>query len=80
MGITEEFYQKTIVVCLDELVNSSQVTVKDTGDANTVQELTFAILKRCDKCNKYLKEVVHQQFLCQGMYAYYSTSLLQFSC
>jgi hypothetical protein len=80
MGITEEFYQKTILVCLDELIHSSQVTVKDTGDANIVQELTFSILKRCDKCNKYLKEIVHQQFFCQGMCTLYSALLLQFNC
>jgi hypothetical protein len=67
MGITEELYQKTIMVCLDELVHSSQLTVKDISDVNSVRELSFAILKRCDKCNKYLREILHQQFLCQGM-------------
>jgi hypothetical protein len=68
MGITEEFYQKTILVCLDELVHSSQLTVKDIGGASTIHDLTFAILKRCDKCNKYLREIQYQPFLCQGMY------------
>jgi protein-arginine kinase activator protein McsA len=77
MGIAEEFYQKTILVCLDELLRSSQVTVKDTGDASTVHELAFAVLKRCDKCSKYLKEIVHQHFVCQGMYNQCFTSQLQ---
>jgi hypothetical protein len=68
MGITEEFCQKSILVCLNELVHSSQLTVKDISDASTVHEVTLAILKQCDKCNKYLREILHQQFLCQGMY------------
>jgi len=65
MGITEEFHQKTILVCLDELVHSSRLTRKDVIGASTFHEHSFAVLKRCDKCNKYLREILHQRFLCQ---------------
>jgi hypothetical protein len=68
MGITEEFHQKALLICLDELLHSSQLTHGDVNGASTIQEHTFTILKRCDKCNKFLREVLHQQFLCQSMY------------
>jgi protein-arginine kinase activator protein McsA len=76
MGITEEFHQKALFGCLDELIHSSQLTHESISGANTIHEHTFAVLKRCEKCNKFLREIQHQQFLCQGVYKQYATSVL----
>ncbi|XP_021922508.1 phosphatidylinositol 3-kinase regulatory subunit gamma-like isoform X3 [Zootermopsis nevadensis] len=70
MGITEEFHQKALLVCLDELVHSRGYV----SGASAVREHAFAMLKRCDRCNKFLREIPHQRKCGQG--AHLSSALL----
>lgn len=72
MGIKEEFHQKTILSCIGELCqrpneNESEITdVVMHDNTHCLLEHSFSSLERCDKCNKYLRGLQHQGFLCQG--------------
>nr|CAD7401919.1 unnamed protein product [Timema cristinae] len=73
MGIKDEFHQKAILVCIDELCrpiehgkaiyNDVDESYKDSN--HRLLEHSFSSLERCDKCNKYLRGLLHQGFLCQ---------------
>lgn len=77
MGIKDEFHQKAILVCIAELCNL-QSTQQTEDKANkeyfnysdkyqhNLMEHSFSTLERCDKCNKYLRGLLHQGFICQG--------------
>lgn len=98
MGIKDEFHQKNILVCIEELCRpstlpslpgteakaiSQQLTTNNeapsgTGDTSVVTANnaanqhnlvphSFSVLERCDKCHKYLRGLLHQGFLCQGI-------------
>ncbi|XP_066258840.1 phosphatidylinositol 3-kinase regulatory subunit gamma isoform X3 [Euwallacea similis] len=82
MGIKDEFHQKAILTCIDELLNKNEDKKSDLGDIgespisngyphNLIQH-SFNSLERCDKCNKYLRGLLHQGFICQdcGMVAH----------
>ncbi|XP_066158079.1 phosphatidylinositol 3-kinase regulatory subunit alpha isoform X2 [Euwallacea fornicatus] len=75
MGIKDEFHQKAILTCIDELLNKNEDKKSDLGDIgesplssgyshNLIQH-SFNSLERCDKCNKYLRGLLHQGFICQ---------------
>lgn len=73
MGIKDEFHQRAILSCIDELVKkpeeNNQVDETDNVDASSTQthnlmENTFNTLEKCKKCNKYLRGILHQGFLC----------------
>ena len=82
MGIKDEFHQKALLVCVDELCQRSNgnglsdaldaLTLSEGCDATTpashhqLREQSFTSLQRCDRCNKYLRGIIHQGFLCQG--------------
>lgn len=76
MGIKDEFHQKAILTSIDELLNKTEEKKPDLneiGDSNTTSngyphnliQHSFNSLERCDKCNKYLRGVIHQGFICQ---------------
>ncbi|CAG5100964.1 Similar to pik3r1-a: Phosphatidylinositol 3-kinase regulatory subunit alpha (Xenopus laevis) [Cotesia congregata] len=56
MGIKDEFHQKNILVCIEELCRPSSLPALPASAADN---------KRCDKCHKYLRGLLHQGFLCQ---------------
>ncbi|CAG9855406.1 unnamed protein product [Phyllotreta striolata] len=77
MGIKDEFHQKAILTCIDELLNKSEEnpgfrTEQEDVDASgknffhNLASHSFSTLERCDKCNKYLRGLLHQGFLCQN--------------
>lgn len=112
MGIKDEFHQKNILVCIEELYQPSSplstamrmtgssftmtsipvdlncplsVNYQSNNAANNTHNLvlqSFSVLKKCDKCNKYLRGLLHQGFLCKGMFSlllnYSSLSILQY--
>ncbi|XP_069693918.1 phosphatidylinositol 3-kinase regulatory subunit alpha-like isoform X2 [Periplaneta americana] len=64
IGIIDEFQQITILMCVDELGHLSHVTNSDRTDSGNCEH-NFAILERCEKCNKYRRTVLKQHFHCQ---------------
>lgn len=91
MGIIDEFHQKAILVCIDELCQRNGNSLSDVLDRfnlalaegneaattpashHQLREQSFSALQRCDRCNKYLRGIIHQGYLCQGalLEAYY---------
>lgn len=78
MGIIDEFHQKAILVCIDELCrrngnDSSDVLAYSEGNEmampashHQLSEQSFSDLQRCDRCNQYLRGIIHQGFLCRA--------------
>lgn len=72
MGIKDEFHQKAILSCIGELAKSgeeSDYKYKEYASEEFTHNLTqhsFSTLERCEKCNKYLRGLLHQGFICQG--------------
>lgn len=79
MGIKDEFHQKAILICVEELCTSQSVQAEDNSVVNNdpytvsvsekyrhnLMEHSFSSLKKCDKCKKYLRGLLHQGFICQ---------------
>ncbi|KAF5287242.1 hypothetical protein FQR65_LT12286 [Abscondita terminalis] len=72
MGIKDEFHQRAILNCISELLKHPDESVVTTEQYNYseqyVHNLTqhsFSTLERCKKCNKYLRGLLHQGFVCQ---------------
>ncbi|XP_060515807.1 phosphatidylinositol 3-kinase regulatory subunit alpha isoform X2 [Cylas formicarius] len=75
MGIKDEFHQKAILSCIDELLNKPEDNKSlgpESGECSTsngyphnLTQHSFSSLERCDKCNKYLRGLLHQGFICQ---------------
>lgn len=70
MGIKDEFHQKAILVCIDELCRPEEPDPvlsegEEKASRHRLIEHSFSSLERCDKCNKYLRGLLHQGFLCQ---------------
>lgn len=76
MGIKDEFHQKAILSCIDELLKKPESKVSITADqdenigtginfAHNLTQHSFSSLERCDKCNEYLRGLLHQGFVCQ---------------
>lgn len=74
MGIKDEFHQKAILVCVDELCRRSNEGQNDnmsmdnnaSASEHRLEKHSFTSLERCDKCNKYMRGLLHQGFICQG--------------
>lgn len=79
MGIKDEFHQKAILVCVNELCSSQGISTEDNNSLinsdpysnsekfrHNLMEHSFSKLERCGKCNKYLRGLLHQGFICQG--------------
>lgn len=77
MGIKDEFHQKAILVCIDQLQNecrdidskpSSGIGGADCSTPASHHNLrnhSFHDLHRCDKCGLYLRGFIHQGQFCQ---------------
>lgn len=77
MGIKDEFHQKAILVCIDQLQNefrdgeskaSSGIGGADCSTPASHHNLrnhSFYDLHRCDKCGLYLRGFIHQGQFCQ---------------
>ncbi|XP_072402257.1 phosphatidylinositol 3-kinase regulatory subunit alpha-like isoform X1 [Diabrotica undecimpunctata] len=78
MGIKDEFHQKAILSCVDELLKKPEIclTLRNidveeaasstgTNYTHNLTQHSFSTLERCDKCNKYLRGLLHQGFICQ---------------
>ncbi|KAJ8980585.1 hypothetical protein NQ317_018712 [Molorchus minor] len=75
MGIKDEYHQKAILTCIDELLKKPEDTPisnepeecppLSTIYAHNLTQHSFSTLERCDKCNKYLRGILHQGFICQ---------------
>ncbi|XP_019865910.2 phosphatidylinositol 3-kinase regulatory subunit alpha isoform X2 [Aethina tumida] len=74
MGIKDEFHQKALLSCIDELIkkpDNNKMTNEKSDDNNYDQyahkltQHSFSSMERCDKCNKYLRGLLHQGFICQ---------------
>lgn len=90
MGIKDEFHQKAILICVEELCTSQGIQAEDNSVINTdpyiasvsekyrhnLMEHSFSSLKKCDKCKKYLRGLLHQGFICQGWYIQSNSYLL----
>lgn len=74
MGIKEEFHQKTILNCVNELLYTKTEDGEHLHDVSPCDELgahnmlqqSFSSLEKCTKCNKYLRGLLHQGVSCQG--------------
>lgn len=74
MGIKDEFHQIAILSCINELLQQLDDDGAATSDYSTSSDQfphkmiqrSFNKLERCDKCNKYLRGLLHQGFICQG--------------
>ncbi|CAG0882423.1 unnamed protein product [Darwinula stevensoni] len=81
MGIKDEFHQKAILVCVEELLRRDAAAVTDVGEetmqvpggetmtasaaTHRLQGTTFTSLQKCHKCNGHLRGLSHQGFVCQ---------------
>lgn len=74
MGIKDEFHQKAILVCIDQLQNGGHdgdPGGPGVGDCSTpashhtLRNHSFHDLRRCDKCGLYLRGFIHQGQFCQ---------------
>lgn len=76
MGIKDEFHQAAMLAAIAELLNKIEDRQTDLSDApesnivpaqgfpHSLLQHSFSSLKKCDKCNKYLRGLFHQGFIC----------------
>jgi phosphoinositide-3-kinase regulatory subunit len=81
MGIKDEFHQKAILVCVDDLcqrnnlnrslnesrnlTNSSYRDGSSPTGNHQLIEQSFSSVLQCDKCHNYLHGLIHQGVVCQ---------------
>lgn len=71
MGVKDEFHQRAILVCVEELQRSIPSPISsddnscDTANSHNMRLYSFSELKRCDKCHKFLRGLQHQGLICQ---------------
>uniref|UniRef100_A0AAU7B9P6 Phosphoinositide-3-kinase regulatory subunit alpha n=1 Tax=Pyrrhocoris apterus TaxID=37000 RepID=A0AAU7B9P6_PYRAP len=71
MGVKDEFHQKAILLCIEELNNIDNKSVKHHSIiSKAIVEEHFLMpgvnLKRCEKCDKFLRTLPnHRDYLCQ---------------
>jgi hypothetical protein len=71
MGIKDEFHQMAILSCIDELLGKQENKTNNEQEFDGAQfthnltQHSFGSLERCGKCNKYLRGLLHQGFVCQ---------------
>ncbi|CAH0562412.1 unnamed protein product [Brassicogethes aeneus] len=78
MGIKDEFHQKALLSCIDELIkkpDNNKMSNEQMGSdsdnnfdqyAHKLTQHSFSKMETCDKCNKYLRGLLHQGFICQN--------------
>ncbi|XP_019764916.1 phosphatidylinositol 3-kinase regulatory subunit alpha isoform X3 [Dendroctonus ponderosae] len=76
MGIKDEFHQAAMLAAIAELLNKiedRQTELSEAPESNnapaqgfphSLLQHSFSSLKKCDKCNKYLRGLFHQGFIC----------------
>uniref|UniRef100_A0A0P4W2Q0 Phosphatidylinositol 3-kinase regulatory subunit alpha n=1 Tax=Scylla olivacea TaxID=85551 RepID=A0A0P4W2Q0_SCYOL len=80
MGIKDEFHQKSILVCIDQLQNGGHegicpgeklasgvggVECTTPASHHNLRNHSFHDLQRCDKCGLHLRGFIHQGQFCQ---------------
>ncbi|XP_045482922.1 phosphatidylinositol 3-kinase regulatory subunit alpha-like [Harmonia axyridis] len=65
MGIKDEFHQKAILNCIDELIKSEDQSHAETEPHCLVQH-NFSTLEKCRKCGKFSRGILHQGFMCSS--------------
>ncbi|GJQ65734.1 hypothetical protein Trydic_g11919 [Trypoxylus dichotomus] len=74
MGIKDEFHQKALLACIDELKGKQQpptplempiMPEEIQSEHTNMTQLSFSSLERCGKCQKYLRGFLHQGYFCQ---------------
>lgn len=68
MGVKDEFHQRAILVCVEELQSRSVLPDDnscDTFSSHNMRLYSFSELQRCDKCHKFLRGLQHQGLICQ---------------
>ncbi|XP_064215366.1 phosphatidylinositol 3-kinase regulatory subunit alpha [Tribolium castaneum] len=71
MGIKDEFHQMAILSCIEELLGKQENKMlsndqdSDIAHTHNLTQHSFSSLERCGKCNKYLRGLLHQGFVCQ---------------
>lgn len=74
MGIKDEFHQKVILSCIEELLHkqeensrlsNEQIDTNSIKFTHNLNQHSFSTLERCGKCNKYLRGLLHQGLICQ---------------
>ncbi|XP_022915427.1 phosphatidylinositol 3-kinase regulatory subunit alpha isoform X2 [Onthophagus taurus] len=75
MGIKDEFHQKAILSCIEELKTKQTSNTPTSPEIKGEDELvsqhlglaqhSFSTLEKCTKCQKYLRGLLHQGFFCQ---------------
>ncbi|XP_034251731.1 phosphatidylinositol 3-kinase regulatory subunit alpha isoform X3 [Thrips palmi] len=69
MGVKDEFHQKAILVCVEELQHcpvpyEPDDNSCDTANTHNMRLYSFSELQRCDKCDKFLRGLQHQGLIC----------------
>lgn len=69
MGIKDEFHQKLILDCIEELVKSQATLTEEqcrdeTGPSHCLVQHTFSTLEKCKKCGKFSRGILHHGFMC----------------
>lgn len=77
MGIKDEFHQKALLACIDELKGKQQppppaleapkISDETENEHANLAQLSFSSLERCGKCQKYLRGFLRQGYFCQGI-------------
>lgn len=89
MGIKDEFHQKAILSCVSELLKQPDDNMTATEQYNSyatdqfahnLTQHSFNTLERCEKCNKYLRGLLHQGFICKGMMVFTSAVFMYACC
>ncbi|KAK3915040.1 Phosphatidylinositol 3-kinase regulatory subunit alpha, partial [Frankliniella fusca] len=72
MGVKDEFHQRAILVCVEELQSrtlhsplAGDDNSCDPANTHNMRLYSFSELQRCDKCQKFLRGLQHQGLICQ---------------
>ncbi|XP_054715372.1 phosphatidylinositol 3-kinase regulatory subunit alpha-like [Uloborus diversus] len=81
MGIKDEFHQRAILVCVDDLCQRNNLNRTSNETRNQMRgsykdessptgnhqllEQSFSCVLKCDKCHNYLHGLIHQGVVCQ---------------
>lgn len=77
MGIKDEFHQSAILLCIEELKtlenNKLDKPQESTSkSSNNHMLLPDVNLKRCEKCEKFLRSIPNQrEYLFQGIFIFF---------
>ncbi|XP_044764961.1 phosphatidylinositol 3-kinase regulatory subunit alpha-like [Coccinella septempunctata] len=81
MGIKDEFHQRAILSCIEELVKypdqfTQDQSKEETGPSHCLVHHTFTTLEKCKKCGKFLRGILQRGFMCTscGLVAHKASS------